>query len=153
VPPFVLAGVDGGRTRWESRADDDPQRMLRDEVPIWCADRGYDTSRMAAHGWSMGGYGSLLLAARNPSWLRAAAVLSPAVGGGELEQRQDDLDGSRVAIWCGTADSFKSAIEDFAAALPEPPAILDLAPGGHTRGYWNRVTPDAFAFVGARLAD
>jgi hypothetical protein len=154
TPPFVLVGVDGGRTRWEGDGgSDDPQGMLRDEVPTWCDERGYDTARIAAHGWSMGGYGSLLLAALDPGWLRAAAVLSPAVGGGQLEQRAGNLDGSRLAIWCGTADSFKPDIEDFAAALSPPPQILEFAPGGHTRGYWNRVTPDAFDFVGARLAE
>jgi hypothetical protein len=152
VAPFVLVGVDGGRTRWEGDGDtDDPQRMLREEVPAWCAERGFDAERIAAHGWSMGGYGSLLLAARNPGWLRAVAVLSPAIGGGELERRQAELDGSRLAIWCGSADSVQPEIEEFAASIPGPPAIVEFAPGGHTRGYWNRVTPDALAFVGGRL--
>lgn len=152
VPPFVLVGVDGGRTRWEGDgAGDDPQRMLREEVPVWCAERGFDIERVAAHGWSMGGYGALLSAIRNPGWLRAVAVLSPAVGGGELAQRTDELVGDRIAIWCGTDDSLIGAVRDLAAAIPGGPAVAEFSPGEHTRGYWNTVTPDALAFVGRAL--
>jgi hypothetical protein len=60
VPPFVLVGADGGRSRWEGDgASDDPQRMLRDELPRWARERGFDDTRLAAYGWSMGGYGAL----------------------------------------------------------------------------------------------
>lgn len=154
VPPFVLVGADGGRSRWAGDGGrDDPQRMLRDEVPAWCDELGFDTSRVAVHGWSMGGYGSLLLAIRNPGWLRGVAVLSPAVGGGEVGARTDELDGDRVAIWCGTADGLYPAVQALAAAIPGGPAIAAYADGaGHTRGYWNTVTPDALTFVGAALA-
>ena len=31
------------------------------------------------------------------------------------------------------------------------PAIAAWAPGAHTRAYWNRVTPDAFRFLGGLL--
>lgn len=152
VLPFVLVGVDGGRTRWEGDGgDDDPQRMLRDELPVWCAERGFDTSRIAAHGWSMGGYGTLLLAASNPGWLRAVAVLSPAVGGGRLASIVDRLDGDRVALWCGDDDALYGAVQDLEAAIPGGPAIAEYAPGGHTRSYWNTVTIDALSFVGRSL--
>ena len=57
VPPFVLAGATGGRLSWRRSGADDPQRMVREEVPTWCARRGFDTSRIAAWGWSMGGFG------------------------------------------------------------------------------------------------
>lgn len=152
VPPFVLAGADGGRTRWEGGGlSDHVQVMLGEEIPAWCDDRGFDTSRIAAHGWSMGGYGSLLLAANNPGWLRSVAVLSPAVGGGSLAGRVDQLDGDRVAIWCGTEDSFFGDVEAFAEEIPGGPAIAGFGPGRHTRGYWNTVTDDAFAFIGESL--
>jgi hypothetical protein len=37
APPFVLAGADGGPSRWEGDgAGDDPQRMAREELPAWC---------------------------------------------------------------------------------------------------------------------
>ena len=151
VPPFVLAGVDGGRIRWESVGDDDPQAMLRDEVPMWCDELGFDSSRIAAHGWSMGGYGSLLMAALNPGWLASVAVLSPAVGGGLLASRVDQLDGDRVAMWCGTEDAVFDGVEALADEIDDGPAIAGFGPGRHTRGYWNTVTPDALRFIGESL--
>ena len=151
VPPFVLAGADGGRTRWEGGGNDDPQAMLRDELPAWCDELGFDASRMAAHGWSMGGYGSLLLAASHPGWLASVAVLSPAVGGGLLANRVDQLDGERVAMWCGTEDSVFDEVEALADEIDGGPAVRGFGPGRHTRGYWNTVTPDAFAFIGESL--
>ena len=130
-------------------AGDDPQRMLFDEIPAWCADRGYDGSRLAVYGWSMGGYGALLAAIRNPGGLSAVAALSPAVGADdEVATRADELDPARTAVWCGTADSLHDAVEAMAARIPGGPAIEAYAPGAHTRGYWNRITPEAFAFVG-----
>jgi poly(3-hydroxybutyrate) depolymerase len=154
APPFALVGVDGGPTRWEGDgAGDDPQAMLRDEVPGWCEERGFDHTRIAAHGWSMGGYGSLLAAALDPGWLRAVAVLSPAVGGGRLEPLIDRLEGDRIALWCGKDDGLYDSVRDFAAAITGGPAIAAYDDGGHTRGYWNTVTTAALTFVGESLGD
>ena len=57
--PFVLAGATGGVLRWQPSGDDDPRRMVHEEIPGWCAERGFDTGRLALWGWSMGGYGAL----------------------------------------------------------------------------------------------
>jgi Putative esterase len=153
VPPFVLAGADGGRTFWAGNGStDDPQRMLHEEVPDWCDERGFDTSRMAAYGWSMGGHGTLLAAERNPGWLLATAALSPAVSpGDEIFTGADALEGDRTGIWCGTADPLYPSVQKLVAVVPGGPAIAAFSPGAHTRGFWNRVTPDALAFVGAAL--
>ncbi len=152
-PPFVLAGADGGRSFWAGNgASDDPQAMLHDEVPTWCDELGFDTSRMAAYGWSMGGHGALIAAERDPGWLQGVSALSPAVTPGDaVFAGADHLDGSRTAIWCGTADSLYDNVVALAEAIPGGPAIADYSPGAHTRDYWNRVTPDAFAFIGASL--
>ena len=153
VPPFVLAGADGGRTYWlGDGAGDDPQRMVHDEIPAWCEELGFDTSRMAAYGWSMGGFGSLYAAASHAGWLRGVAALSPAVApGDDVFSRADALVGPEVALWCGTADPLHDNVQALAAAIPGGPAIAAYAPGAHTRRYWNRITPDAFAFVGRSL--
>ena len=153
VPPFVLAGADGGGTGWvgDGRSDD-PQRMLRDELPRWCHDRGWDSTRLAAYGWSLGGRGAVLFAEQNPGLLRAVSALSPAV-------RHDDvviagasgLDGHRTALWCGTSDALLPAVRSLAAAIPGGPAVAAYASGAHTRSYWNTVTPAAYAFVGHAL--
>ncbi len=153
VPPFVLVGADGGRTFWAGDGGaDDPQRMLREEIPAWCEELGFDVSRMAAYGWSMGGHGVLLAAERNPGWLTATAALSPAVSPGDaVFASVGRLSGERTGIWCGTADALYDNVRALAAEVPGGPARADFAPGAHTRGYWNRITPDAFAFVGASL--
>jgi pimeloyl-ACP methyl ester carboxylesterase len=154
VPPFVLAGADGGRTFWAGNGGtDDPQRLLREEIPAWCDARGFDTSRMAAYGWSMGGHGTLLAAERHPGWLLAAAALSPAVSpDDEVFTGAGALEGPRTGLWCGTADPLYPSVQKLVAVVPGGPAIASFSPGAHTRGFWNRVTPDAFAFVGRALA-
>ena len=153
VPPFVLAGADGGATGWQASGTDDPQRMLTEELPAWCAARGWDTSRLAAYGWSLGGRGSLLLAERDPGLLRAVSALSPAVRHDDVVIADADrLDGHRVAVWCGESDALLPAVRSLVAAIPGGPAVASYAPGAHTRGYWNTVTPAAFAFVGRALA-
>ena len=154
APPFVLAGADGGTTSWGGDGrDDDPQTMLRDEIPSWCGERGFDTDRMVAYGWSMGGYGVLLTTLRHPGWLRRVAALSPAVGGhDEVMTNADRLVGSETGIWCGTVDALYPNVQALAKRIPGGPAVESYSKGAHTRGFWDRITPDAFAFVGAALA-
>ncbi len=168
VPPFVLVGVDGGRKRWRSSGPDDtddPQRMLIEEVPGWLADRGFAWDRQAAWGWSMGGFGALLLAEAMEGDLAAVAAFSPAIPDGldgspdtddgrprDVWAGADRLAGTRVGIWCGTADPLLDPVRRFAEDLDPAPEIAAWAKGDHTRGYWDRITPDAFRFIGEALA-
>jgi len=156
VAPFVLAGADGGRTLWEGEGPgsaDDPQRMLAQELPDWCAQRGFDARRLAAYGWSMGGYGALRAAELRPGTLRAVAALSPAVSRGDAVFRDAGaLQGRRTGLWCGRSDSFSPAVHALAESVPGGAAVARWGEGGHTRGYWNTVTPAAFALVGRSLA-
>ncbi|HYN92521.1 MAG TPA: alpha/beta hydrolase-fold protein [Pilimelia sp.] len=153
APPFVLAGATGDRLAWRPTAGDDPQRMVREEVPAWCARRGFAADRMAAWGWSMGGYGALLLAEAYPGWLRAVAAFSPAVDSGDdVVSGAGALRGTPVGLWCGRSDGFYDDVRALERALPQPPAAGGYDRGGHTRGYWNRITPAAFAFLGAALS-
>ena len=137
VPPFVLAGADGGRTFWQASGADDPQRMLRSEIPAWCADRGFDSSRVAAYGWSMGGFGSLYTAERNAGWLHAVAALSPAVGSGDdVFAGVDRLAGARTALWCGLSDPLFPAVQQLARGSPSarPSRPGTRAPTGASTG-------------------
>lgn len=152
VPPFVLAGATGGRLSWRRSGDDDPQRMVREEVPTWCARRGFDTSRIAAWGWSMGGFGALLLGETYPRWLRAVAAFSPAVRPGDaVFAGAARLRGTPVGLWCGRQDGFLRDVRALARALPEPPVRAEWADGRHNFAYWGTVIPDAFALLGAAL--
>jgi predicted esterase len=155
--PFALAGATGDRLAWRPSGDDDPRRMVREEIPRWCAERGFDAERVAAWGWSMGGYGALLLAETYPGWLRAVAAFSPAVrAGGDVVNGAGRLRGTPVGLWCGRSDGFYDDVRELERALPEPPAAGGSSgggyePGRHTRGYWNRITPAAFGFLAASL--
>lgn len=152
VAPFVLAGATGTRG-WEPGGGDDAQQMVRQEMPGWCADRGFDITRMVVWGWSLGGYGALRLAEDVPGFVRAVAAFSPAVQRGDSVFRNvDALRGTAIGLWCGESDGFYGEVRALQDALPEPAAIAAYDLGAHTRKYWNRVTPAAFDFIAARLA-
>lgn len=132
VSPFALASIDGGsETNWHSRASgDDPQAMLIDEYLPLLADRGLRTDRIGLWGWSLGGYGALLLAselgaqkvaaleAASPALWLAAEDTAPDVfdDAADFEHndvftRTADLDGIPVRIDIGEDDSFTPNVE------------------------------------------
>ncbi|SCG58659.1 alpha/beta hydrolase [Micromonospora inositola] len=153
APPFVLAAATGGRLSWRRSGDDDMQRMVREEVPTWCARRGFDVDRTAVWGWSMGGFGALLLAETYPGWLHAVAAFSPAVRPGDaVFAGAARLRGTPVGLWCGRQDNFLRDVRALARALPEPPVRAAWADGRHNFAYWGTVIPDAFALLGAALS-
>ena len=99
APAFALASVDGGDSSYwhRRRGGDDPQAMLVEEFLPLLADRGLRTTQVAVLGWSMGGYGALLLAETlGPSRIAAVAADSPA-----LWQRSAD---SAAGAFDGAAD-------------------------------------------------
>jgi pimeloyl-ACP methyl ester carboxylesterase len=152
APPFVLAGADGGRLSWRPSGGDDPQRMVHEEIPAWCRARGFDTGRLAAWGWSMGGYGALLLAEAYPGFLRAVAAFSPAVrAGDDVSGAARMLRGTPVGLWCGRQDGLYADVRALQAGMPEPPAAGGYAEGRHNFGYWSRQIPEAFAFIAGAL--
>jgi predicted esterase len=149
--PFVLAGATGGRLRWQPSGDDDPRAMVHDELPAWCAERGFDTGRMALWG-SMGGYGALRFAETYPGFARAVAAFSPACARGDaVFTEAGKLKGTPVGLWCGLQDDLVDTVQALEQALPEPKAAGAYADGRHTRRYWNRCTPAAFDFLAAQL--
>jgi pimeloyl-ACP methyl ester carboxylesterase len=152
APPFVLAGATGGRLDWQPSGGDDPQRMVHEEIPAWCRARGFDASRLAVWGWSMGGYGSLLLAETFPRFVRAVAAFSPAVSPGDAVFREAvRLRGTPVGLWCGRDDGLYPEVRQFESGLSERPAAGGYAPGRHNFGYWSTVVPAAFDFVSRAL--
>jgi pimeloyl-ACP methyl ester carboxylesterase len=152
--PFVLVGADGGVLWWESDESgrDSPQRMLLEEMPRWLEERGFDARRVAAWGWSMGGYGALRLAEARPGRLRAVAAFSPAVAPGDrVFGSAARLDGTPLGIWCGLEDPLYPDVQALVAALPDR-AEVSYGEGAHTRAYWNGVTLPAFSFLAAHLS-
>ena len=154
APPFVLMGADGGLLYWERdpNSNDDPERMVLEELPRWAEERGFDPGRLAGWGWSMGGFGVLHVAETRPGFLRGAAVFSPAVAPGDaVFSSIGRLAGTPLGVWCGRDDPLYPDVRRLVAALPEPPRVVAYAPGAHTRVYWNSVTLPALAFVGGVL--
>jgi S-formylglutathione hydrolase FrmB len=167
VEPFSIVTIDGGDRYWHRRRDgDDPEAMIVDELPRVLAEHAMSPRTWGIAGWSMGGYGALLLAERHPKF-QAVAVSSPAVWfrsgdtrPGAFDDAADftshDVLGSRtklprsVRVDCGREDPFAptsafmlSHIDGVSGAITE---------GAHTMRFWRRVLPDQLRFLGTALA-
>ena len=151
--PFVLAATDDGPAGWvPDGGDADPQRMVREELPGWLAERGFDADRRVLWGWSRGAYGILRLTQLDPGFARAAALFSPALTAGDPVY--DDLDrlvDLPLGVWCGEQDSFYDATTALVDDLSVPPEVLTYGAGEHTRYYWNDHTLEAFAWLASKL--
>ena len=169
LPPFAVVSVDGGESYWHDRADGDHAgSMVLNELIPMLSDKGLDTSRVAFIGWSMGGYGALLLGARlGPARTAAITAVSPALwlSAGEAAAGAFDGPGDFAAntvfglpalasipirIDCGNSDPFYSATKQFIAQLPNPPAG-GFSPGGHDGGYWSSQLPGEIAWMAPLL--
>lgn len=171
VPPFAVVGVDGGdHTYWHARATgQNPQGMILGELLPMLKERGLRTDRFALGGWSMGGYGALLLGERlGPTRVAAVVADSPAVwtkykdaADGAFDSAGDygvhdvfyyahQLQGVRVRVTCGTSDPFLPAVRSLLTRIPG--AESDLSRGGHDLAFWEHVAPAQLEFAGRALA-
>ncbi|TWD81984.1 S-formylglutathione hydrolase FrmB [Kribbella amoyensis] len=166
--PFALVAVDGGQdSYWHQRTTgDDPQRMLTAELLPLLAERGLRTDRYGVLGWSMGGYGALLLAADAGDRVVAAGAMSPAlwheyadVAPGAYDGPDDfarhqvfgraELKDVALRIDCGRDDPFAGAVRDLREQVH---AAGGIEAGAHTAGYWRRMLPDHLRFLGGEIA-
>jgi enterochelin esterase-like enzyme len=169
--PFAVVGVDGGdHSYWHRRqSGEDPQAMILDELLPVLAGHGLQTARFGVGGWSMGGYGALLLAERlGPARVAVCAVDSPALwlhagdsASGAFDGRADfdahdvitqraRLAGIPVRVACGTSDPFLPGVQAFLRAVPS--AASDLSPGAHNLAFWQHAAPAQLVFVGQHLS-
>jgi dienelactone hydrolase len=169
--PFAVASVDGGDTYWHRRASgEDAGAMVLDDLLPLLGRRGLDIRRIGLLGWSMGGYGALLLAGRlGPGRVAAVVAESPALwhraadsAPGAFDDAADfrahtvfgherQMSGIPVRVECGTGDPFYPAARDYVDALSPRPAG-GFQPGGHDPGYWRRMAPQQLAFLAAHLS-
>lgn len=167
---FVIALVDGGEAYWHRRADvTDPGLMVLDDFLPMLGRRGLDVAAPGFIGWSMGGYGAMLLAARRREQGGAVGpvvAVSPAVWeeyDDATDRAFDDeaqfaefapfglpdrLAGVEVRLDCGRGDPFYRTVRAFTDGRPFE---VHLDAGGHDEAYWTRMLPDELAWLGARL--
>lgn len=171
APDFAIASVDGGLDYWHARASgsDAGAMVVDDLIPMLGDDLGLDVSRIALHGWSMGGYGALLIGSElGPTRVACVSAESPAMwrswqdsahgafddeadyDAHVLRGRQSRLDGIPVRIDCGHGDGFYPVVRGYAEGFDEP-IVTTFEPGGHTPGYWRRMAPAQLAWVGRHL--
>ena len=149
LPPFAVVAVDGGGSYWHKRASgEDCGAMVLNELIPMLGGQGLDTSRVGFLGWSMGGYGALLLGGRlGPGRTAAICAVSPALWMSPGAAAPGAFDGPDdfaansvfgmpalasipIRIDCGNSDPFYGATKQFVAQLPTPPAG-GFSPGGH----------------------
>ncbi|MCE0534618.1 esterase family protein [Kineosporia rhizophila] len=173
--PVGIASVDGGETYWHPRADgDDPLAMISGELLPRLGEIGFDTGRLSLLGYSMGGFGALMLAreASNgrfgaPGQLVAAAASSPALfarasvtSAGSFDDAEDferwgdlaadpDVGDLPLSVSCGADDPFRAETERYCKACDPAPAG-SLGEGGHDHGYWRSLLPDQLVFLSER---
>ena len=151
---LAVATVDGGDFYWHARRSGiDTGRMVVDELLPLLGSMGLVTDRVGLVGWSMGGYGALLLASRlGPGRVAGVVAVSAALWqspgdswAGAFDDREDfvrndvfaarrALTGIPVRLDCGRDDPFIAANRAFAHGLPDAEVTFDA--GSHTEEYW-----------------
>ena len=164
LPPFAVVAVDGGGSYWHRRTSgEDSGAMVLDELLPLLNGQGLDVSRVGFLGWSMGGYGALLLGARLGA-ARTAAVcaVSPALwtSSGACDGSDDyaantvwglpALGSIPIRIDCGNSDPFQASTKQFIGQLPSPPAG-GFSPGGHDADFWSAQLPAEISWLAPLL--
>jgi len=166
----TVASVDGGDHYWHARRSGvDPGAMVAEDfLPLLRRETGY-AGRVAFLGWSMGGYGSLLLASDlGPERVFAVVAESAALwtdagqsAAGAFDDREDfaahDVFDRRrtrvlsripVRMDCGRSDPFVPGNQAFGRALPS--AELTFDEGAHTSTYWRNHGGSQLAWIRAQ---
>lgn len=167
---MALVSVDGGNSYWHARSDgSDTGAMVRDAlVPMALHAAGLPTSsRVTLLGWSMGGFGALLLAsdlgrsrvsgvvaASAALWLKGSQTPARAYDGRadfdrhSIFNRLPRLTGIPVRLDCGTSDPFIAANRTLARRLAGVEA--HFTPGGHDDDFWSGNVAAEMAWAAAR---
>ncbi|OBK71804.1 alpha/beta hydrolase-fold protein [Mycobacterium sp. 1274761.0] len=165
-PPFAVVSVDGGNGWWHRRVtgEDSGAMVLTELLPMLAA-KGLDTSRVSFIGWSMGGYGALLLGgALGPKRTAAICAVAPALFTDYSEALQErafdgpadwiaysvygtpSLSDIPLRIDCGDNDRFYDATKQFVSSLRRPPSGVSFV-GGHDVAAWREKLPRELAWL------
>jgi pimeloyl-ACP methyl ester carboxylesterase len=173
VGPFAVATVDGGNGYWNPHPGDDPMAMVVDEFVPMLQRRGLGraSGSLGLMGTSMGGYGALAIAERNPGFASAVAAVSPAIftsyhdaiavnpgsfanerafAAGDVITHASALAGVPVRVASGNADPFHDGVEAFARVAP-PSTSVAFSTGCHDGRFFSSQMAPSLAFLGAQL--
>jgi len=166
---LAVATVDGSDFYWHARKSGiDTGRMVIEELLPLLGSKGLATERVGLIGWSMGGYGALLMATKlGPKRVAGAVAASAALwqspgdtAPGAFDDREDfarndvfaargELRGIPVRLDCGRNDPFIVANRAFARGLPDAVATFDA--GAHTEEYWTAHAGAQMSWLRKRL--
>jgi enterochelin esterase-like enzyme len=180
APVVVL--VDGTlEAPWHDRADGAWGRMVADEaIPAAVKNLNADPRRVAIGGISLGGFGALDLAGRDPRRFCAVGAHSPALWAGAREAPPSVFDDARdfaehdvlararaaadpfgaLPVWIdrGDGDRFRAVTDRLVRTLRarddkgEGSLRFRAAPGGHDGAYWDAHMAEWVAFYATQLA-
>lgn len=174
LEPMAMVTVDGGDGYWNPHPGDDPMAMVIEELIPRCQRRGLgrQPERLATMGISMGGYGAILLAEKNPHLFSAVAAISPAIwtsydqangaNAGAYANAQDfaadeavahasALAGIPIRVSSGVDDPFNPGVEALKNALA-PGSVVNFSKGCHDDSFFIEQEPPSLAFLGRNLA-
>jgi pimeloyl-ACP methyl ester carboxylesterase len=174
LAPFAMVTVDGGGGYWNPHPDDDPMRMVMEELIPMCQRLGLGRSpqQIGTMGISMGGFGALLLAEKYPDTITAVAAISPALWTTYAQARAANagafasaadferdnviahasaLTQIPVRVASGDDDPFQPGVRALAARL-SPGAHVALSGGCHTGPFFQSQEPPSLAFLSHHLA-
>ncbi len=174
LAPMALVTVDGGDGYWNPHPGDDPQAMVVDELIPFCQRRGLGVAPhgVAMMGISMGGYGALAIAERNPGLVAAVAAISPAVwtsypqahaanagafaspaafSANDVIAHAHSLQGTAVRVASGVDDPFNPGVKELLRVLPADSVTL-LSAGCHTDPFFLEQEPPSLAFLARHLS-
>jgi len=167
---LAVATVDGGNFYWHARRSgiDTGAMVVQDLLPL-LAGKGLATDRIGLIGWSMGGYGALLLASKlGPSRIAGVASASAALwqspgdtADGAFDDSKDfarndvfavrrELARMPVRLDCGRDDPFIVANRAFARGLPSAAATFDA--GAHSEEFWTAHAGAQMSWLRKRFA-
>lgn len=172
--PTAIVTMDGGNGYWNPHPHDDPMAMVIDELIPRCQKLGLGRSSkgIAMMGISMGGYGALAIAERNPGLVTAVAAISPAIWTtydqarganagafssgadfvlGDVITNVSALAGIPVRVASSFDDPFFPNVQSFAKLLPAADTVVFSA-GCHSEPFFLQQEPPSLAFLSARLS-
>lgn len=163
----AIVSVDGGNGYWHARDDGtDSGAMVREELlPLAVKQAGLPpTTPVTLLGWSMGGFGALLIASDlGPRRVRKVVAVSAALwlqgsqtpaaaydGKADFDRhtifrRTAKLAAIPIRIDCGLSDSFLTANRQLAQRLPG--SVSHFTTGAHDFVYWSSRATDQLRWV------